>query len=136
MAQTDGVLSLIIKFPCSFGQDTSLTFFSAQLPPANSISLSSSSACPHQTLSVSRSCVRIPGRSRGPRGSTRGPQQPLGLTPHVLLAPGSGSQRGSSWRPGEEHQPGALGCPQPVSAMLLLPLMAPFPLPPAASKQC
>lgn len=72
--------------------------------------------------------------SRGPRGSQRGPQQPLGLTPHALLAPGSGSQRGSSWRPGEEHQPGALSCAQPISAMLLLPPMALFPLLPTASR--
>lgn len=92
-----------------------MTFISAQLPSASSISPSSSSACPRQTQPV-----RSEAGSQGDRGSPevfRGvPSSPL-VSPHMLCwlqalavrAP----QRGSNWRPGEEASLEFWGTPSP-----------------------
>lgn len=92
--QTDGVLSLVIKFSCSFGRGTFVPFISAQLPRASPASSSSSSACSQQTL--------LAWLWQDPRVMAWGGSEvPVGVRcrdPPLKMC----------WKPGPLHQPPAL----------------------------
>lgn len=136
MAQTDGVLSLIIKLSCSFGQDTFLTFFFSTAASSR-LHFSLLILCLPSSNTV---CEQIlgqdPRKVKGPQGFSEGSSAASWSHPTCS----AGSRLWQSERQQLEARRGgpawALGCSQPISVMLLLPLMAPFPLPPAASRQC
>lgn len=107
-----------------------MTFISAQLFPANSISPSSSSARPQQTPSA-RSGAGSQG-GRGSPGVFRGVLSSPLVSPHKLCWLQAVAVRapegGTSWRPGEERQPGAWGACSPFqqSCFCLSWLLFPF----------
>lgn len=112
MAQTDGVLSLIIKLSCSLEQDTFLNFFYSRAT-SSQLYFSLLILCLPTSNTV---CEQILGQDarkvEGPQGFSEGSSvAPCGVSPHMLCWLQALAVRGSSWRLERSTNLGLWGTP-------------------------